>query len=402
MVCKIIRTFALRMNCASIRANLIDRPMCFTFDAPSALAPILAHYPATQICVLSGVPVSLLSDGAFASTPLSYPTFNVPQGEANKSLATIEQIWDFLLNRQITRQGLLINLGGGLTTDMGGFAASTYKRGIDFINIPTTLLAMVDASTGGKTGFNYHTLKNCIGTFADPVETIICPTFLRTLPPAEFLSGYAEMLKHALLSSASDFQTLAAFDIDAFVGTLQRSVSSLDEATIAAADMAIRSFAPLIQKSLAVKDRIVAADPHEKGLRHALNFGHTVGHAIESLSIEQHTAPQPPHGYCVLWGMIAELYLSVVRLGCPREPLQQLTRLMLRYFGRPACNCKDLQLLLQRMMQDKKNTVALTEDKHKKEVQPNFTLLKRIGEPLINQTVPADIIAEALDYLFSL
>ncbi|MCI5680418.1 MAG: 3-dehydroquinate synthase [Paludibacteraceae bacterium] len=377
--------------------------MCFTFDVQSALAPILAHYPATQICVLSGVPVSVLSDGSCPSAlHRPYPTLNVPQGEANKSLATIEQIWDFLLDHQITRQGLLINLGGGLTTDMGGFAASTYKRGIDFINIPTTLLAMVDASTGGKTGFNYHTLKNCIGTFADPIETIICPAFLRTLPPTEFLSGYAEMLKHALLSSVEDFQTLAAWDIDAFVGTLQRSVSSPSEGAIAAADAAIRSFAPLIQISLAVKDRIVTADPHEKGLRHALNFGHTIGHAIESLSIEQHTTPQPPHGYCVLWGMIAELYLSVVRLGCPREPLQQLTRLMLNYFDRPACNCKDRQLLLQRMMQDKKNTVALNEDKHKKEVQPNFTLLKRIGEPLINQTVPADIIAEALDYLFSL
>ena len=377
--------------------------MCFTFDIQSALAPILAHYPATQICVLSGVPVSVLSDGSCPSAlHLPYPTLNVPQGEANKSLATIEQIWDFLLDHQITRQGLLINLGGGLTTDMGGFAASTYKRGIDFINIPTTLLAMVDASTGGKTGFNYHTLKNCIGTFADPVETIICPSFLRTLPPTEFLSGYAEMLKHALLSSAEDFQTLAAWDIDAFVGTLQRSISSPSEDTIAAADAAIRSFAPLIRTSLAVKDRIVTADPHEKGLRHTLNFGHTVGHAIESLSIEQHTTPQPPHGYCVLWGMVAELYLSVVRLDCPREPLQQLTRLMLNYFGRHAYNCKDRQLLLQRMMQDKKNTVALNEDKHKKEVQPNFTLLKRIGEPLINQTVPADIIAEALDYLFSL
>lgn len=377
--------------------------MCFTFDVQSALAPILAHYPATQICVLSGVPVSVLSDGSYLSAlHLPYPTLNMPQGETNKSLATIEQIWDFLLDHQITRQGLLINLGGGLTTDMGGFAASTYKRGIDFINIPTTLLAMVDASTGGKTGFNYHTLKNCIGTFANPVETIICPVFLRTLPPTEFLSGYAEMLKHTLLSSVEDFQTLAAWDIDAFVGTLQRSISSPSEDTIAAADAAIRNFAPLIRTSLAVKDHIVAADPHEKGLRHALNFGHTVGHAIESLSIEQHTTPQPPHGYCVLWGMIAELYLSVVRLGCPREPLQQLTRLMLNYFGRPACNCKDLQLLLQRMMQDKKNTVALNEDKHKREVQPNFTLLKRIGEPLINQTVPADIIAEALDYLFSL
>lgn len=363
--------------------------MLFTQDLQSTLAPIAARYPQTQICLLSTLYPPYIH---LTSAGCDYPMLTIPDGEENKTIETVEQIWDFLLEHHITRQGLLINIGGGLTTDMGGFAAATYKRGIDFLNIPTTLLAMVDASTGGKTGFNYHGLKNCIGVFAEPVETIICPAFLQTLPEREFLSGFAEMLKHTLLSSEDDWQQLLAFDIEAYLQAMH---------TDKAQDR-INDFAPLIEKSLAVKQRIVAADPHEKGLRHALNFGHTVGHAIESLALEQHTEPQPPHGYCVLWGMIAELYLSAVHLGFPHEPLQQLTRLMLDYYGRPACNCQEQKRMLELMLQDKKNAVVSSTDKTTAEILPNFTLLRNIGEPVINQTLPASAITEALDYLFSL
>ena len=363
--------------------------MLFTHDLQRMLAPIVAHYPQTQICLLSTLYPPYIH---LTSAGYDYPLLTIPDGEENKTIETVERIWDFLLEHHITRQGLLVNIGGGLTTDLGGFAAATYKRGIDFLNIPTTLLAMVDASTGRKTGFNYHGLKNCIGIFAEPIETIVCPTFLQTLPEREFLSGFAEMLKHALLSSESDWQQLLAFDIEGYLRAMRTDKARGH----------IMAFAPLIKTSLAVKQRIVAADPHEKGLRHALNFGHTVGHAIESLSLEQHTEPQPPHGYCVLWGMIAELYLSVVHLGCPREPLMQLTRIMSEYYGRPACNCKEQSRLMELMSQDKKNAVASSADGTTAEILPNFTLLRNIGEPVINRTLPASAIAEALDYLFSL
>lgn len=365
--------------------------MLFARDLQSTLAPIVARYPQTQICLLSSLCPPYIR---LTSTACTYPLLTIPAGEENKAIETVERIWDFLLEHHITRQGLLINIGGGLTTDLGGFAAATYKRGIDFLNIPTTLLAMVDASSGGKTGFNYHGLKNCIGAFAEPLETIICPRFLQTLPQEEFLSGFAEMLKHALLASESDWLQLLAFDIETYLRAMQT-----DEA-----QDRINDLAPLIEKSLAVKQRIVAADPYEKGLRHALNFGHTVGHAIESISLEQHRNPQPPHGYCVLWGMIAELYLSVVHLGCPREPLQQLTRLMLDYYGRPVCNCQEHSRLLELMSQDKKNSVSQSDKDGTAAatVLPNFTLLRRIGEPVINRTLPASAVTEALDYLFSL
>lgn len=357
--------------------------MIFTFDLSSALEPILSRYPQNQIFVFSNHKPScmLLPSG---NTP--YPTLLMPPGEGCKDLSYVENVWDFLLANHATRQALLICIGGGIATDLGGFAASTYKRGIDFLNIPTTLLAMVDASVGGKTGFNYRGIKNCIGTFADPVETVIRPTFLQTLPIHEFLSGFAEMLKHALLSSEEDWNQLIAFDLEMYFHTFS--------------SQSVRDFAPLIEKSLAIKQRYAAADPEEHNTRRALNFGHTVGHALESLLIEQE-ANTASHGYCVLWGMVAELYMSVVQCGFPRRPLQQLTRLMIERYGRPACNCRDYDRLLERMSQDKKNLVE-PEKKQPQAPEPHFTLLHAIGEPLIDQTVPAELLTEALDYLFSL
>ena len=309
-------------------------------------------------------------------------------GEENKSIVAVQRIWDFLLERNITRRGLLICFGGGIITDLGGFAASTYKRGLDYINIPTTLLAMVDASTGGKTGFNYAGLKNCIGTFCAPVETIICPPLLDTLSAEQLLSGYAEMLKTALLDGSDLFNALLQYDLDT---------------------MPIADLAPLIERCLAVKERIVQSDPHEQGLRKALNLGHTVGHALEELSLSaseksglsvkrsfSETVFQRSgllHGYAVLYGLIAELYLSVTLLDCPRLPLQQLTQLMLHYYGRPQCKCSDREQLLTLMEQDKKN---------ERTAEINCTLIHSIGQPAINQVISRSAMNEALDYLFSL
>lgn len=334
-------------------------------DIVQAIQPLLVSYDPQQIVVVTTTAVSAARSEVAA---LGYPVLTLPDGEAAKSLATVQQIWDFLLDHRITRRGLLICIGGGVLTDLGGLAASTYKRGIAFIHIPTTLLAMVDASSGGKTGINYRGLKNVIGTFAMPLSTLICPSLLSTLPPREMLSGFAEMLKTGLLDPGDLWQRLLRYDLET---------------------LPVEPLHALIDDCLAVKQRIVSADPHEEGLRKALNLGHTFGHALEEKSLDEPL----PHGYAVLYGLIAELYLSVTKLGCPREPLQQLTQLMLHYYGRPQCKCSDRQALISLMQQDKKN---------ERTAEINCTLLSAIGQPAVNTVITPAEADEALEYLFSL
>ena len=298
--------------------------------------------------------------------------------ESGKTLETVQKIWDFFFSIGLTRRGVVVAIGGGVLTDVVGFATATYKRGVDCINVPTTLLAMVDASTGGKTGFNYHGLKNSIGVFAPPVETLIWPGWLQTLPAKEMLNGFAEMLKTGLIepsnvrSQHSDglWEALLRYDIER---------------------MPIEELTPLIRRCVAVKEAIVADDPKEEGLRKVLNFGHTFGHALEELSLSGEAGLS--HGYAVLYGMIAELYLSVTKLGCEREVLQQLTQIMLHAYGKPACKCSDRERLIALMKQDKKNERA---------AEINVTLLEAVGSPVVNQTISTDEAAEAWEYLFSL
>lgn len=304
-----------------------------------------------------------------------YLLLTLEAGEEHKNLMSVQVVWDFLFKHHATREAILINLGGGMITDLGGFAAATYMRGIRFVNIPTTLLAMVDASSGGKTGFDYQGVKNAIGTFTPPLATLIHPEFLHTLPATELLSGFAEMLKHALIASKEEWVKL-----------LQLAQEELQQ------DQWVEALSSTgaLQASMAIKEKVVAQDPRETGWRKILNFGHTVGHAIESAALENN--PQP-HGYCVLWGMVAEVYLSVVKAGCPREALQQLTQIMLQWYGRPQCDCRQREQLIARMYQDKKNDANCS---------PNFTLLENIGQPLINQHIAEADIDEALEYLFSI
>ena len=341
------------------------------------LSSLLSDLPKGQLFVLTDSHTKVHCLPLFAEFigENPYHLLTLEAGEEHKNLASVQVVWDFLLKHRATREAILINLGGGMITDLGGFAAATYMRGIRFVNIPTTLLAMVDASSGGKTGFDYQGVKNAIGTFTPPLATIIDPMFLRTLPAAELLSGFAEMLKHALIANKEEWVKLLRLAQD----DLQQDkwVEAL-------------SSTGALQASMAIKEKVVEQDPRETGWRKILNFGHTIGHAIESAALENN--PQP-HGYCVLWGMVAEVYLSVVKLGCPRDILQQLTQLMLQYYGRPQCNCKQREQLIQRMYQDKKNSANQT---------PNFTLLRAVGEPVINQYVTQPEIDEALEYLFSL
>ena len=327
-------------------------------DLYSSLRAITARYEQDQIVAVVDAKIS---------TPSDFPTLRLTMDEAHKDLSSVERVWDFLFEQGLTRRGLVIAVGGGGLTDVVGFAAATYKRGIDYINVPTTLLAMIDASTGGKTGFNYRGLKNSIGAFAPPVETLICPQWLKTLPAKEFLSGFGEMLKTGLLDKDGLWNRLLQYDLGA-----------LD----------VEKLTPLIAQCVAIKERIVASDPHEEGPRKALNLGHTFGHALEEVALGN-----IPHGYAVLYGLIAELYLSVALLGCPREPLQQLTQVMLHYYGKPNCKCSDRERLIALMQQDKKN---------ERTAEINCTLIRSVGSPAINQIITVDEANEALDYLFSL
>jgi len=351
----------------------------FCSDLHSTLVPILAEYDPEQIAVVYDRSVPHITETL--GLPMDR-SMGMDISETVKTMDSVSRIWDFLFEQGMTRRGLLIAVGGGVLTDMAGFAAATYKRGIDYVNIPTSFLAMVDASSGGKTGINYHGLKNSIGVFAPPVETLIWPGWLATLPSQQFLNGFAEMLKTGLIESteyrvqSTDFlwERLLGYDLER---------------------MDIAALTPLIESCVRAKESIVTADPLEKGLRKVLNFGHTFGHALEEVQMVNGKWSNGKwlHGYAVLYGMIAELYLSVTKLGCPKEPLQQLTQLMIHYYGRPQCKCSDREQLITLMKQDKKN---------ERTAQINCTLIRNIGEPVINQVISRDEALEAFDYLFSL
>ena len=283
--------------------------------------------------------------------------------DTNKTLDSLSHVWAELQRMGATRHSLMVNLGGGMVTDLGGFAASTFKRGIPYINIPTTLLSMVDASVGGKTGINFGGLKNEIGVFNNARSVILDTTFLSTLDQENILSGYAEMLKHGLIDSEEHWAELIREEV---------TVNS-------------EQFTAAIGRSVAVKQRIVTEDPTEQGIRKALNLGHTAGHAFESLALERHPVL---HGYAVAWGLIVELYLCCVKTGFPTDKMRQTVSFIREHYGRMAITCDDYPRLIELMHHDKKNTGNTI----------NFTLLGGIGDIRINQTATEDEIREALDF----
>lgn len=290
----------------------------------------------------------------------------IKAGDTNKTLDSLAEVWTALSQGGATRHSLMINLGGGMVTDLGGFAASTFKRGIDFINIPTTLLAMVDASVGGKTGINFGGLKNEIGVFSDSKFVIINTQFLDTLDHDNICSGYAEMLKHGFISDNKHWAELVGFNL------AQPDLAQLQR---------------MVAESIKVKERIVTEDPHEHGIRKALNLGHTVGHALESFAMK-HGRPVL-HGYAVAYGMVCELYLSARKTGFPTDKMHQTVRFILDHYDRLPYTCDDYPELLELMRHDKKNTSGII----------NFTLLGGIGDIRINQTATKEEIEEALDFL---
>lgn len=284
--------------------------------------------------------------------------------DTHKNLDTLASVWEALGEGGGTRHSLMVNLGGGMVTDLGGFAASTFKRGIKYINVPTTLLSMVDASVGGKTGINFRGLKNEIGVFNNAQSVIIDTDFLKTLDAENIRSGYAEMLKHGLINNEKMWAELMNFDLEApDLNMLRRMVAD----------------------SVKVKERIVEEDPTEKGIRKALNLGHTAGHAFESLALQRTPIL---HGYAVAYGLIVELYLSVVKTGFPSEQMHQTVNFIKDYYGKVAISCDDYPTLLELMTHDKKNVAGII----------NFTLLGGIGDIRINQTATTEEIKEALDF----
>lgn len=273
--------------------------------------------------------------------------------DVHKNLETLASVWQALSEQGATRHSLLINLGGGMVTDLGGFAAATFKRGIAYINIPTTLLSMVDASVGGKTGINFNGLKNEIGVFAPASSVLLETEFLRSLDAHNFFSGYAEMLKHGLISTPEHLAELLSFDTE-----------QIDYAALKA----------MVGRSVQVKENIVEQDPKEHGIRKALNLGHTIGHAFES--------------YAVAWGIVCELYLSHIKTGFPKEKMRQTIQFIKENYGAFAFNCKQYDRLYELMLHDKKNTAGII----------NFTLLKEVGDICLNQTADKETIFEVLDF----
>lgn len=324
--------------------------------APSTLFVLVDEN--TRKCVL---PQLTSESNAIAQAQV----ITIAAGDTNKNIDSLMHIWSQLVNGGATRKSVMINLGGGVITDIGGFAGATFKRGIRFINIPTTLLSAVDAAVGGKTGINFHGFKNEIGAFCEAEAVIISTRFLSTLSNEELLSGYAEMLKHGLISNADTYNRLLAKDV---------------------ANINADELLQLLQESVMVKKHVVEEDPTEKGIRRALNLGHTAGHAFESLALQRKSPI--PHGYAVAWGLVVELILSHMQLKFPSEELTRLTTYIYENYGAFNITCDDYATLIDFMRHDKKNdSVNMI----------NFTMLKNVGNIHIDCIAKEDDIKTALD-----
>jgi 3-dehydroquinate synthase len=297
--------------------------------------------------------------------PAEHLHMSVPAGEEHKTLQTCSSIWSQLTSAGLDRQALVINLGGGVITDMGGFCAATYKRGVRFVNIPTTLLSQVDASVGGKLGVDFEGYKNHIGLFGEPEAVLVDPVFLKTLPQRELRSGYAEVVKHALIADTSYWQKLQE----------QEQWQELDWQSI-------------ISHSIGVKGAVVSQDPTEKGLRKILNFGHTLGHALESYRLEGHTDQRLLHGEAIAAGMICEAWLSAQKSELSEKDLVEIARYISSVWPEPMAKPEDIPSILARLDQDKKN-----EGK-----QVLFSLLKAPGESVYNIAVQQAEARQALEW----
>ena len=288
------------------------------------------------------------------SESLDFEIICIPPGEEFKTIESCQKVWQNLSDKGADRKSLMINLGGGVITDMGGFIGSTFKRGIDFINIPTTLLSMVDASIGGKTGIDFGNLKNQIGVIVDPKLVIIESDFLKTLPFKDYRSGYSEMLKHGLINDKKYWNTLS--------NILKTNPDDI---------------LPLIYKSIEIKNKIVIDDPYEQNLRKVLNFGHTIGHAIESYFIKSYHLDKLTHGEAIAIGMIIESSISVEKCSLSQSEADQIKHVFNSIFSKVKIDSSDQENIISLLKFDKKNSHG----------NVNFVLLKSIGVPMIDLKV---------------
>ena len=286
-------------------------------------------------------------------------------GEEHKTLQTCENLWNQLSERGADRNSALINLGGGVVTDLGGFVACTFKRGIDFYNLPTTLLSMVDASVGGKTGIDLGALKNQIGIIEEPKQVLIDAQWLQTLPQEELRSGFAEMLKHGLISNKDYWEQL-------------KSLPKLEAATLA----------EFIKPSVAIKKQVVLEDPREKHLRKILNFGHTLGHAIESYYLTHPIKKRLLHGEAIAIGMVMEAYLGVSCCSFSNVAAEEIKKTFAQFYPPVEIDAQDREGILELLRHDKKNKAG----------RVNFVLLKSIGVPEIDVEVPQELFTQAFEF----
>ncbi len=287
----------------------------------------------------------------------------INHGEQHKSIETCQKLWGQLLEQNADRKSVFINLGGGVVGDLGGFIASTYKRGIDYIQVPTTLLAMVDATIGSKTGIDFGGYKNVIGTFKESKAVVVNTKFLDTLPEVELKSGFAEIIKHALIADENYWKEIQQIDF----------TKNID-------------WDDIVKRSVEIKETIVKQDPFENGIRKALNFGHTIGHAIESYRIKNGLMTY--HGHCVVAGMVCALFLSNKKIGLSQSLLRDLSAQLKKWYPDTLINHKMYDELIRLVKNDKKNERG----------QVMFTLLSKIGQPLVNQPISDQEIIEALDF----
>lgn len=337
-----------------------------TTDILATLSELIAEWDSNQIFILTDKNTQKLCLPLLTQIEklANAKKTTICPDDSNKNLTTAAEIWAFLVENSATRHSLMINVGGGVITDIGGFTASTFKRGISYINVATSLLGAVDAATGGKTGINFNGFKNEIGVFELPYATVIDTRFFKTLDRENLISGYAEMIKHALIYSEQHLQELIQFDL-----------TKID----------FELFAPLLSTNVKIKEDIAANDPREMGLRKALNFGHTIGHALESFFLQRGDAVL--HGYAVAWGMICELALSVEMLGFPLTQYYTVRNYLLSMYGKPNIKTKDMSILIELMKHDKKNRLG----------EINFTLLKGVGNVEINQLPDTQIIIKSIE-----
>ncbi len=326
-----------------------------------SLVVILVDANTKKYCLpifLSKIPVST-----------DYRILEIPSGEQFKTLETCSSVWKELTDLQVDRKTLIFHLGGGVVTDLGGFTASTFKRGVRFINFPTTLLAMVDASIGGKTGIDFNGLKNQIGLFSNPELLIIDVSYLKTLPQKELYSGLAEVIKYGIT----------------FDEKLWKSIKQ-------SKNISEKILKEWIFRSVSIKNEIVLQDPKEAGIRKILNFGHTIGHAIESYFLVSQDKNTLTHGEAIAAGMLMETYISTKLFDFSLDELKTLEKVVFTYFEKINFNTKDFSHFLEWMQHDKKNING----------QILFSLLKDVGVCQWNIKVPEELVMESFNYYLNL